>query len=127
MKLEHLADTYVTCVVALFVYLMFISRSVRGLRMATVHFNIIHPSASSECLFIFSRKNFVFNAFSSPITVAARSKAWTVFARSNTEIVVSNPTRGMDVCAFILCFCSVCKKRSFDGLIPRPRSPVNCV
>jgi hypothetical protein len=32
------------------------------------------------------------------ITVASRSKAWTVFARSNAGIVSSNPTRGMDVC-----------------------------
>jgi hypothetical protein len=27
-----------------------------------------------------------------------RSKAWTVFVRSNSGIVGSNPTRGMDVC-----------------------------
>jgi hypothetical protein len=33
-----------------------------------------------------------------PITVAARYKAWTVFARWNTGIVGSNPTWGMDVC-----------------------------
>jgi hypothetical protein len=33
-----------------------------------------------------------------PITVAARSKAWTVFALSNTAIVSPNPTQGMDVC-----------------------------
>jgi hypothetical protein len=36
------------------------------------------------------------------ITVAASSKAWTVLARSNTDIVGSNPTRSMDVCTFIL-------------------------
>jgi hypothetical protein len=29
--------------------------------------------------------------------VAARSNAWTAFARSNAEIVRSNPTQGMDV------------------------------
>jgi hypothetical protein len=40
-----------------------------------------------------------------PITVAARSKAWTVFARSNAWIVGSNPTQGMDVC--IACVYSV--------------------
>jgi hypothetical protein len=40
-----------------------------------------------------------------PITVAARSKAWTVFARSNAGIVVSNPTRGMDVCLCLFCVC----------------------
>jgi hypothetical protein len=33
-----------------------------------------------------------------PITVAALSKAWTVFARSNAGIVRSNPTQAMDVC-----------------------------
>jgi hypothetical protein len=32
-----------------------------------------------------------------PITVAARSKTWTVFARSKAGIVGSNPTQGMDV------------------------------
>jgi hypothetical protein len=35
--------------------------------------------------------------------MAARSKTRTVFARSNTEIMGSNPTRGMDVGV-----CSVC-------------------
>jgi hypothetical protein len=34
---------------------------------------------------------------SPPITVAARSKAWNV-ARSNTGIVCSIPTQGMDAC-----------------------------
>jgi hypothetical protein len=38
-----------------------------------------------------------------PITVAARSRAWTVFARSNTGIVVSNPARGMYVCVRLFC------------------------
>jgi hypothetical protein len=39
-----------------------------------------------------------FKGNSMPITVAARSKAWTIFARSNIEIVGSNLTGGMDVC-----------------------------
>jgi hypothetical protein len=43
---------------------------------------------------------------STPITVAARSKAWIVFTRSNTEIVGSNPTQGIDVC--IVCLFCVC-------------------
>jgi hypothetical protein len=42
-----------------------------------------------------------------PITVAARSKAWTVFFRSNTEIVGLNPNQGMDVCVLIFCVCAV--------------------
>jgi hypothetical protein len=40
-----------------------------------------------------------------PITVAARTKAWTVFARSNSGIVSSNPTRDIDV--YIVCIYSV--------------------
>jgi hypothetical protein len=32
-----------------------------------------------------------------PVTVAKRSKAYTVFARSEAGIVCSNPTQGMDV------------------------------
>jgi hypothetical protein len=43
----------------------------------------------------------------SPITVAAQSKVWTVFARSNTGVVGLNPTRGMDICVRLFCFCAV--------------------
>jgi hypothetical protein len=32
-----------------------------------------------------------------PITEAARSKAWNVFVGSNTDILGSNPTEGMDM------------------------------
>jgi hypothetical protein len=42
------------------------------------------------------------------VTVAERSKEWTVFARTDAVIVGSNPTQGMDVwCVyvFILCLC----------------------
>jgi hypothetical protein len=42
-----------------------------------------------------------------PITVAARPKAWTVFARSNTGIMGSNLTRGIDVCVRLFCVCVV--------------------
>jgi hypothetical protein len=38
-----------------------------------------------------------------PITVAARSKAWTVFARLGARLVGSNPTQGMDVCVRLCC------------------------
>jgi hypothetical protein len=43
-----------------------------------------------------------------PATAAALSKAWTVFGRSDSEIVGFSPTQGIDVwCAyeFILCLC----------------------
>jgi hypothetical protein len=33
-----------------------------------------------------------------PVPMAARSKACTVFGHSNTGILGSNPTQGMDVC-----------------------------
>jgi hypothetical protein len=58
-----------------------------------------------------------------PITVAARSKAWTVFASSKAGIVSSSPTQVMDVC---LCVYSVFMMPC-DGLITRPRSPTVCV
>jgi hypothetical protein len=45
----------------------------------------------------------VFSAVNRPITVAERSEAWTVFARSNTAILSSNPTRGMDVFGRLFC------------------------
>jgi hypothetical protein len=35
------------------------------------------------------------------ITVAARSKAWTVFARSKAGIAGSNTIQGMDVCVHL--------------------------
>jgi hypothetical protein len=41
-----------------------------------------------------------------PITVAERSKACTVFARSDAGIVGSNPIQGMDV--WCLCMCVFC-------------------
>jgi hypothetical protein len=40
-----------------------------------------------------------------PVTVAARSKAWNVFTRLITGVVSSNPTRGMDVCMRLFCLC----------------------
>jgi hypothetical protein len=34
---------------------------------------------------------------------AVRSKAWTIFARSDSGIVGSYPTQGMDVCVYSVC------------------------
>jgi hypothetical protein len=46
-----------------------------------------------------------------------------VFARSDSLIVRSNPSQGMDVC---VCAYSVCvRSRPYDGPIPRPRSPTD--
>jgi hypothetical protein len=42
-----------------------------------------------------------------PITVAARSRSWTVFVRSKTEIVCSNPTQSIGVCVRLFCVCVV--------------------
>jgi hypothetical protein len=43
--------------------------------------------------------------FTLPVSVVARSKASTVFGRSNIGITGSNPARGIDVC---LCFSVLC-------------------
>jgi hypothetical protein len=44
-----------------------------------------------------------------PVTVAERSKTWTLFARSETGIVGSNPTQDMEclVCVCVYCVCVV--------------------
>jgi hypothetical protein len=42
-----------------------------------------------------------------PIAMAAPSKAWTVFTRSNTGVVGLNPTQGIDVCVRLFCVCVV--------------------
>jgi hypothetical protein len=63
-----------------------------------------------------------------PVTVAERSEAWNVFALSNTGIVGSDLTQGMDVCLRLFCVCFVlCRWQPCDGLIPRPRSPTDCL
>jgi hypothetical protein len=62
------------------------------------------------CNFIVGVLNYFLNGKKreSPVTVAALSKAWTVFAYTDTGIVGSIPAQGMDiwcVYAFILCLC----------------------
>jgi hypothetical protein len=60
--------------------------------------------------------------------VVTRPKAWTVFCRSNTGLVGSNPTSGMDVCVrlfvFMLSYAQVAALWRAD---PRPRSSIVCV
>jgi hypothetical protein len=47
--------------------------------------------------------------------VAARSKAWIVFARTNTGVVGSNPTQDMDFCVrAALCAGRVALRRATD-------------
>jgi hypothetical protein len=52
-----------------------------------------------------------------PITVAARSKAWTVFALSNAGIVGSNPTQGMYVYVCVV-LCAGRGLATGQGLLP---------
>jgi hypothetical protein len=42
-----------------------------------------------------------------PIKMATLSTAWTIFARSNTGIVGSNPTQSMDICVRLFFICIV--------------------
>jgi hypothetical protein len=62
------------------------------------------------------------------ITVAARSRAWTVFARYKTGIVDWNPTQGMDAC--IVCVYSVfvlfCVQAEALRRADLPRAPTDC-
>jgi hypothetical protein len=56
---------------------------------SNIHFSIILPYQRSNA--------------DLPITVSARSKAWTVFACSNTGIVGSHPIRVIGVCVRLFC------------------------
>jgi hypothetical protein len=56
-----------------------------------------HTVHAITCWHIFNTRNIYLL-----ITVAVRSKALTVFARSNNVIMSSNPTQGMDLCLHIL-------------------------
>jgi hypothetical protein len=61
--------------------------------------------------------------------VAARSKARSIFARSNTGIVDSNPTWGMDVSVHLCCVCAVLcvQVEALQQADPPQRSPTDCV
>jgi hypothetical protein len=63
-----------------------------------------------------------------PVSIVARSKASTVFGRSNIGIAGSNPARGMDVCLRFSVFVLSCVGRGLGaGLIPHPRRPTKCL
>jgi hypothetical protein len=52
-----------------------------------------------------NQEDLCFAVYWTPVTVAARSKAWTVFAHSNAGTVGSNTTQDMDVCVRLFCVC----------------------
>jgi hypothetical protein len=71
----------------------------------SMHFLSVHPSqVLGPC---FPPTFHCPNNTRCPITVVARSKAWTAFACSNTGIMGSYPTRSMDVCVRLFCVCVV--------------------
>jgi hypothetical protein len=72
--------------------------------------------------------DYTYIALNFAITLTARPKAWTVFARSNTGIVGSNPTQAMDVCVCLFCVCIVlCVVAASRLADRRPRGPTDCV
>jgi hypothetical protein len=79
-------------------------------------FSLVHPLTQflfrqgypSLCQHKFLRKICVSRNDEVPITVAAHSKAWTVFARSNAGIVGLNHTqRHACLCVLLFCVCVV--------------------
>jgi hypothetical protein len=59
-----------------------------------------------------------------PIAAAAQSNAWTGFTLSNTGVLGSNSTQGVNVCLGSFCVCVLlCKYWPWAGLINRPRNP----
>jgi hypothetical protein len=64
-----------------------------------------------------------------PISVAAPSEARSVFARLDAGVMDSNLSQSIDVCLRLLFLCVVLRigTQLCDGLIPRQRSPTDCV
>jgi hypothetical protein len=58
--------------------------------------------------------------------MAAWSKERTVFKRSNTVIVGSNPAQGMDVCPRFSVLCCPVQVVALRWADSRPRSPTKC-
>jgi hypothetical protein len=77
-------------------------------RISCLHFGWIESADYSyKCSSISSGVFWMYSEYvhETPIAVAARYKAWTVFALTNAGIVGSNPTQGMDVCLYLFCVC----------------------
>jgi hypothetical protein len=89
-----------------------------------MHWSVDRFSFSAKCMYVYNIINFDSNDstwvilgciykyiytlnVTQPITMAALSKAWTVFARSKAGIADSNPSQGMDVCMLLSCVCVV--------------------
>jgi endo-1,4-beta-D-glucanase Y len=73
--------------------------------------NSVHSAQhtpSSESFQVYETWNIDRKVILEPVTVAERSKAWTVFARSEAEIVDSNPAQDMDVSYVYMFFLSLC-------------------
>jgi hypothetical protein len=58
--------------------------------------------AHSIVLDLITLISYIWPTVRAPVTVAARSEAWILFARSNIGVVDSNPTQGMDVCVCVV-------------------------
>jgi hypothetical protein len=79
----------------------------------------------SFCLILSSFNNNVFTGYPNVllVTVSARSKAYTVFARWNTGVAGSNPILGINTCMYSVYLC--CPVRPYDGPVLYPRSSVD--
>jgi hypothetical protein len=78
--------------------------SVSELRLLVVGFLLATPEFTPRAVYVEVLMDVLALG---PITVVAWSKAWTVFARSNTGIVGSNPTRGVDICVLLFRVCAI--------------------
>jgi hypothetical protein len=77
--------------------------SVAATFIFNVYFFITLNIYWNELAYIFS---FPVTHWPKLVTVAERSKAWTVIARSEAGIMGSNPTQGMDVwCVYVFILC----------------------
>jgi hypothetical protein len=72
-----------------------------------LHTEETFPAKKKWLYFISLESLNVCNEIFQPITVAARSKTWTVFARPYAGIAGTNPTQVMDICVRLFYVCVV--------------------
>jgi hypothetical protein len=80
----------------------------RGLSFCYAKYRIWYLCCHCQLHFSYSRRIVSPYRKIMPVAVTVRSKAWTVFAHSNTGIMGSNPTQDVDVflrlfCVYVLC------------------------
>jgi hypothetical protein len=101
----HVAEVFQSCLIQIFIEIFYYIVDRKNTEINNLRFCARSYNGFTRLMSVFSRTEhqgtllLLLWLYSSlwPVTVAERSKARTVFARSETGIMGSNPTQNMDV------------------------------